>query len=307
MARALKLTRTAGALAALQVVQWLAVAALARSSSADDAGAGLLVLQVGLLLPVVLVSVYVLVATVSDTRLGLCAAALWALGPFAVAPLWDDRYRGLYEDRFLAPLVGLTHEPGFRAAVFVTAALALTALALRRESVVAAAAAGLAASAAAWADSSAVIALGVPALALLAGRRNRCAAAALVGVVPGAIALAHSGALPAFPTSHEAWAHLNANELGFQEYFWSMRFLQWLPLAGALGLARKSVPTALALLAVVAGWLIVEGSSVAAQVSQGTFLTTLIPATPAYCALAAGVVLLVPPLRVARAQPSTSR
>ncbi|MGZ4353164.1 MAG: hypothetical protein ACXVZ4_06440 [Gaiellaceae bacterium] len=307
MARALRLTRTAGVLGVLQVVQWLAVAALARSSSADDAGAGLLVLQVGLLLPLALVSVYALVAAISDARLGLCAAALWALGPFAVAPLWDGRYRGLYEDRFLAPLVGLTHEPGFRAAVLVTAALALTALALRRESAVAAAAAGLAASAAAWADASAVIALGVPALALLAGRRRGAAAAALAGVVPGAIALALAGDLPSFPTSHAAWSHLDANELGFQEYFWSMRLLQWLPLAGALGLARRSVPLALALLAVVAGWLIVEGSSVGAQVSNGTFLPALLPAAPAYCALAAGIVLLVPPLRIAKAQPSTSR
>jgi hypothetical protein len=292
MARALR------PLAAIVVLQWLAVLALARHSAANDAGTALAVLQVGVLLPIATWAVCAAVAFVAGERLGLVAAALWALGPFAAATLWDTRYRHLYEDVFLVRVTGLADDPGFRAAVAIAVALALTALALRHGTPWAAAGAGLAASLAAWADVSAVMALGVPALALLAARRPVLAAAALAGAVPGMVALAAGPDLPSLPTTNARWTHLDQNELSFQEYFWSMRLLQWLPLAGAIGLARRSWPLAAAALALVAGWLLVEGSSVGAQAFDGTFLAVLVPAAPAFFALASGVVLLVPPLRV---------
>lgn len=290
-----------GVLVALQAAQWIAVAALARWTGVHDAGLVLTVLQVGVLLPVALVSVHAAAEAVFGARFGVVAAAVWALGPFAVVPLWDGRYRDTYTHGFLAPLAGLTHDPGFRAAVLLAAALALTALALGRQSLALAAAAGLVAGSAGWADSAAVIGVGVPVLGLLVARRPRLAAAAALATLPGDLALVLGGsALPSFPTRGSAWSHLDANVLGFQEYFWSMRLLEWLPVAGAIGLARRSLPVAGATLAIVAGWLIVEGSSVAAQFNQGTFLPLLLPAAPAYLLLAAGIVLLAPPLPVPR-------
>lgn len=290
------LTRPAAALAALQILQWAAVAALAGSTD-TNAGAGLLVLQLGLLLPLVLVSVYTAATEATGRAVGLWAAAVWALGPFAVVPLWDARYDGIYRHRFLAPLVGLADEPGFRAMALAAVAVALAVVAARRGRLDAAAGAGLAASAAAALDARAVVVLGVPALVLLLARRGRLAAAALGAALPGVVALAiGDGQLPSLPTAASRWSHLDANELGFQEYFWSMRVLQWLPLAGAVGLARRSVPLAAALLAYVAGFFVVVGSSFDVSFGAGTFLPALIPAAPAYLLLSAGVVLLVPPL-----------
>lgn len=294
-----RLLRPWAPLAALQLVQWLGVAVLAGWKGAEG-GTALAAAQVALLVPVATCSVYALVALVCDRRLGLVAAALWALVPFAAVPFWDTRYRALYETRFLTHWAGLADDPGFRAAAATAAALALTALALRRGDLRAAAAAGLAASLAAWADAGAVIALGVPALTLALARRPRLAAAALAGAVPGAVALALGPALPSFPTTGLRWTHLNQNEQGFQKYFWSLRLLEWLPLAGAIGLARRAWPLAVALLALCAGWLVVEGSSVTAQVFDGSFFPSLLPAAPAYFALAAGVVLLLPPLRLSK-------
>lgn len=89
---------------------------------------------------------------------------------------------------------------------------------------------------------------------------------------------------------------LQANMAGLREYFWSQRLLQWLPLAGVVAVARRSVPLALAL----GGWL---GALVGFRASRadvgfedGELFRVLLPAFPAYILLAAALPLLVPTL-----------
>ena len=56
---------------------------------------------------------------------------------------------------------------------------------------------------------------------------------------------------------------LQANLAGLREYFFSQRLLQWVPLAGLIAVARRSVPLALAL----GGWL---GGYVAFRLTSAT-------------------------------------
>ena len=85
---------------------------------------------------------------------------------------------------------------------------------------------------------------------------------------------------------------------GLREFFWSQRLLQWLPLAGAIAVGRRSVPLALLL----GGWMlsfgVVEGSQRAAGLGDGGIFRVLLPALPAYVLLAAAVPLLFPTLAV---------
>ena len=72
--------------------------------------------------------------------------------------------------------------------------------------------------------------------------------------------------------------------------------LQWAPLAGAVAVARRSLPAC----GLLAGWLfafvLVKGSSPVATVDSGSFFRLLMPAFPAFIVLVAAVPLLVPGL-----------
>jgi hypothetical protein len=93
-----------------------------------------------------------------------------------------------------------------------------------------------------------------------------------------------------------SWGSFSAQMAGLREYLWSNRVLQWLPLAGMIGVGRRSIPAA----ALLGGWLgaflVVEGASTHVSVTDGSFFVVLLPALPAYSLLAAAVPLLVPTL-----------
>ena len=92
------------------------------------------------------------------------------------------------------------------------------------------------------------------------------------------------------------WDSWRSNMSGLREYFWSARVLQWAPLAGAVAVARRSLPAC----GLLAGWLfafvLVKGSSPVATVDSGSFFRLLMPAFPAFIVLVAAVPLLVPGL-----------
>ena len=94
------------------------------------------------------------------------------------------------------------------------------------------------------------------------------------------------------------WGRFTDNMAGLREFFWSQRFLQWLPLAGVIAVARRSVPLALLL----GGWLlafgVVLGSQPEAGPEGGGMFRVLLPALPAYVLLTAAIPLLVPTLAV---------
>ena len=269
---------------------------LARSTAAADAGLGLTLLNVLVLLPVALACVYAVASQLGGVRLGVFAAAVWALTPFAFAPFWDARYESTYQGTFLVHAVGLTDASAFRALVALLVATVLAARAVRRGSLVEAGAAGLVVSLALALDVSAVLFVAAPAAALLAARRWRESGAYAVALLPGLVVLVvRDPALPSFPDG-DVWGNLHDNFLGVQEFFWSVRILQWLPVAGVIGVARRSIPLALLLGIWFGAFLLALGGDPENTIGSGTFLTVLVPALPAYLLLAAAIPLLAPPL-----------
>jgi hypothetical protein len=71
--------------------------------------------------------------------------------------------------------------------------------------------------------------------------------------------------------------------------------LQWLPIAGAIAVARRSVPAALALALWLGGYVVVRAAQ-PVGLEGGELFRALLPAFPAYVLLAASLPLLVPTL-----------
>ena len=129
------------------------------------------------------------------------------------------------------------------------------------------------------------------ALALLLERRPITVAAG--ALVLAAVAALWLSRLPVPDLSVDAF---KANMAGLREYFWSHRVLQWIPLAGVIAVARRSLPSALALGAWLGGYVLFVGAQAEMGLDEGEFFEALLPAFPAYVLLAAALPLLVPTL-----------
>ncbi|MGH3103922.1 MAG: hypothetical protein ACRDN6_07500, partial [Gaiellaceae bacterium] len=90
------------------------------------------------------------------------------------------------------------------------------------------------------------------------------------------------------------WEHLQENFDGLREFFWSVRVLEVVPIAGAVAVARFSFAKAAFFGAWLAAFLVFKGSSDEASMASGSFFRLLMPAFPAYFLLAVSIPLLVP-------------
>ncbi len=98
------------------------------------------------------------------------------------------------------------------------------------------------------------------------------------------------------------FGHLTDVRVGIHETGWSVALAEWLPVAGAIGVARRSLLTAIG----VAGWLLFFLLRAAGQdYNSGAFWAALAPALPAAALLVTSIGLLVPPLRRVRPQPAS--
>jgi hypothetical protein len=129
------------------------------------------------------------------------------------------------------------------------------------------------------------------ALALLLERRRVTVAAG--ALVLAGVAVLWLSRLPVPDLSVDAF---KANMAGLREYFWSHRVLQWIPVAGAIAVARYSLPAALALGGWLGGYLFFRAAQPGIGVADGELFRALLPAFPAYVLLAASLPLLVPTL-----------
>jgi hypothetical protein len=84
------------------------------------------------------------------------------------------------------------------------------------------------------------------------------------------------------------------NMSNLREFTWSARVIQFLPLAGTIAVARRSVPAAGLLLGWLLGYVVVKGAADVATVESGSFWRLVMPALPAFALLAAAIPLLVP-------------
>ena len=209
----------------------------------------------------------------------------------------------MVRNRVLPLVLGLTAEPAFPAAVALVSSAALISISLDRRSLDVAALAGLVAGAAVAVEPHSVLFLGGAAGAYVAARRIPEAGAFALGLAPALLAIvlwkarALDGPDP-LSLGPVDWGQFTGNMAGLREYFWSQRLLQWLPLAGVIAVARRSVPLALLL----GGWMlsfgVVLGSQPTAGLDGGGIFRVLLPALPAYVLLTAAIPLLVPTLAV---------
>ncbi len=269
----------------------------------DGVLAGAVLLNVLVLAPVALVAAYWVAARLGGRLLGAWTVVLWLLAPWLLLVFALDSYEPVVRDRVLPLVLGLTAEPAFPAAVALVSSAALISISLDRRSLDVAALAGLVAGAAVAVEPHSVLFLGGAAGAYVAARRIPEAGAFALGLAPALLAIvlwkarALDGPDP-LSLGPVDWGQFTGNMAGLREYFWSQRLLQWLPLAGVIAVARRSVPLALLL----GGWMlsfgVVLGSQPTAGLDGGGIFRVLLPALPAYVLLTAAIPLLFPTLAV---------
>ena len=282
-----------------------------------------MVLQVGVLGPIATLAVYDIGARLAGRLAGLWCAAAFVAAPFVAIPYVVQRYHDSWVDQFLPQALGLTQQADFPSVVAVLVSAALTVRALQagmqREAVLAGTVAGVAL---ALKPANALFLVG-PLLAFLVARRLDHAALFALALGPSLLALTiwkarGLGEVPLFAAdeltlaaglaepplgSVTSWFDRTVdldfdtwkqNMSNLREFSWSARVAQFLPLAGALAVARVSVPAAALLLGWLLGYVVVKGAADVATVESGSYWRLIMPALPAFAILSASVPLLVP-------------
>ena len=258
---------------------------------------------------------------------GLCARPRSSPRPTSRSRYFVHRYHDTWVDQFLPQALGLTQQADFPSivAVLVAAALTVRALAGRRAPRGASSPGRSPASRSALKPANALF-LGGPLLALLLARRlahvllfarrarpgarrahdleagasarsrssrrarSRLAAGLGDPVAASATSLVRPHRPPRTSTPGSRTCRTCASSPG------ARGSLQFLPLAGALAVARRSVPAAGLFLAWLLGYVVVKGAASVATIESGSYWRLVMPALPAFVLLTAAVPLLVPTL-----------
>ena len=147
---------------------------------------------------------------------------------------------------------------------------------------------GGAAAAAALVDPHVWPALAAPVLAAAWTRRPAGAGAALASAGAGLIALVVFRNAPHVPLG---WHRMGITLDSVREYSWSRRILEYLPLGGFVGLARRSARAAAFFGPVLLALVIFP---LARPIDLTTYLLAIVPGLPVYWLLAASIPFLVP-------------
>jgi hypothetical protein len=276
------------------------------------------------LLPAALLAVYGIAARIGGRLLGYWTAALWIAVPYLAIPLFVQRYHGKYVEQTLPQTFGLTPLADFPSMVLllIAAYLIFRTLDTRdwREPLVA----GLVLGFAFCVKPSNVIFLPAAGAALLLARRWRQLVVLGAAIVPGVLLVVlwkqrGLGTQPLFAAGGSSmaalglplpggllagigryvnidWHHLIENRDSLREFFWAIRPLQWVAIAGVLAIGRRSWPKAALVAIWLAGFLVVKGTSDQASVEDASFWRLMMPSFPAFVFLLASVPLLVPRL-----------
>ena len=279
-------------------------------------------LQVFVLAPAALWAVYEIAGRLGGRLGGYVAVLVWTFAPYLTIPLFADRYHEKYVEQFLPHVLGLTAMADYPSVVLMLVAAALSIRAVQARDPRAAVVAGLAAGFAGVIKPSNYIFVAAPLVGFAFSRRPREFLAFACALAPslGALTLwkyQGLGYVPAFSTSYQEirlasagdtllrpynryvhidWDHLHINLLQLREVFWSMRVLEWVPLAGAIAVARRSVPAALLLSVWFWSFFVFKGSAEGASVEGGSFWRLVMPGVPALLIMVAALPLLVPRL-----------
>jgi hypothetical protein len=280
--------------AAATAAGWLVAGLTAASADGyDQAPALLLALDLLVLLPAAVAAAWWIGSALNGPVLGAVFAGALVLVPPAGVVYSLSGFRDTYVEIVLPEAVGIADSGAFAAGALLVVSGALLLHALASGAPLPAGLAGLVAGAAALAEPSAVLFLVGAALACALALRASTTAVFAAGVAAPLLALVlwRGGGWV-----DVSWSAFEANMAGLREYLWSNRLLQWLPVAGVIGVLRRSLPAA----GLLGGWFgafaLSEGASPDLAVGDGSFLVAFVPALPAFALLLASVPLLVPTL-----------
>ncbi len=93
---------------------------------------------------------------------------------------------------------------------------------------------------------------------------------------------------------HLDWSYFRAELVQLREVFWSVRFLEFLVVGGALGALRRSWVKGAFLVVWFGAYAVVKGSSTLASVTDTTYFRFVDPGLPALVLLIAALVFLLP-------------
>jgi hypothetical protein len=284
----------------------------------------IILLQVLVLAPLAVLCAYWIAARIGGRLLGYFAAAAWIVAPFAAQPLFVGRYHERWNAQTLPQALGFTALGDFPSMVLLMVAAVFVLRALdggaRGDVVAAGIVVGLAialkpanglfvfaplaafALARRWRAGLEFGLMLAPALLTLLVWKYRGTGISVLALDPIVLAAAEP---PPHPSQLDWWEQvrdfvpldphqLNHQFLGFREYFWSARLLEFIPVAGAIAIARRSIPKAAFFAVWLAAFFVVKGSSPAVSVETATIWRLLMPAWPAYFFLAVSLPLLVP-------------
>jgi len=296
---ALRRLPAAAVVAGLAAVQVVSFALLAHSggwgrSAADLVlGAALVTAEIVLL--------YGIGRLLGGPLFALLAGLVWVVAPLIGLRYWvvggspPMNFDSNFHTQFLPYAFGLE-----AAGAVVSGALLLLAgwlvLAPLPRPTVAAAGAGAAVGGAALAHPRLWPALVAPVLAYAVARNPRAVLASAGAALVGLAALALFRHVPGI---HPGWHTIGANIDQFREFSWSRRVVEYLPLAGLIGLARRSWVAA-----TFFGWLFV--ATVVFTLGRPNdllpLLVALVPGLPVYALLIASIAFLVPRVSAAAAR-----
>jgi hypothetical protein len=280
--------------------------------------------QVLVLGPLALFAVYGIAARIGGRLIGYFATLIWVFGPFLVVPLWDQRYHAKYVEQFLPQALGLTGLGDYPSMVALLVSAYFCFRAFDSGELQDAAIAGLVAGFAIGLKPANTLFLAAPLVGFLLAPRFKGALAFGAALLPALVTLTlwkwrGLGHLPVFTPAPSAlaagenvllpsqpvvaslsdylnlnWQQLNHNIGQIREFFWSPRAAEWIPVAGAIGAARRSLSKAAFLGVWFCAFFFVKGSTPAASIEAGTFLRLFMPGFPPYWLLLACLPLLWP-------------
>ena len=292
----------------------LAPLALPFGASALEALPAIVLFNVVVLLPIALLCVYGLAARIAGRALGLAAALLWVVLPYAAVPLWVERYQERYTEQVVPQFLGLTAMADLPSMVAVLCAAYCCFRTLDEQEPRWALLGGLAAGLAVALKPANALFLLAPAVVFVLWQR-RAALPFAAALLPGLLALAawKLRALGSIPiAAHDAQLavvavlapldryggidldRLRQNLDLIREFFWTLRLLEWAALAGVVAVARRSGAKAAFLALWLGAFVLVKGGAEQASVDSGSFFRLLMPAFPAFFLLAVALPLLVP-------------
>ncbi len=271
-----------------------------------------------ILLPVALLCVYAIAERIAGRLFGYWAAALWVGIPYLGVLIVEPGYHQKYTELTLPQLLGLSSAPDFPSVVALLISAYFCLRTFDSPGWAAPAAAGVAAGYSIAIKPSNALYLFAPGVLFLV-KRWRAVLPFALGLAPALLTLAlwkyrGLGELAAAPEpvrlagvgglvdrihnpSLNSWDHLHQVLLALREHFWAARVMEWLPLAGIVALALRSLRGLLLVGTWFVAFLLVKGTYIPASVDDASFFRILMPAFPAYLLLAASTVLLVPGLR----------